>query len=137
MPLRPEGEPSQGSPNEQHKRGDQTRLFEFIREQYRSPGLAVYFELVLSEAGLLSELEDAGVLPVVEDPNPYDPELEEEKSEQWWQEHPEVEEEFSRMFEKRDEVLRLLYVGALVGKSAEVTIPQPRTPDLSSSSDEK
>lgn len=94
---------------------DVDRLFEFLEKQYEDPGLAAYVEWKLHKAGLLSRLEKVGVLPIVENPNPYDPELEEEQHEKWWEEHLEEGEEFRRNFEKREEILRYLYVGALLG----------------------
>ena len=71
MPHRVEEEPKQGGPDQQHEQGELDELLEFIKEQCEIPGLAAYSEWKLSKAGLLSGLEEAGVLPALENRNPF------------------------------------------------------------------
>jgi len=139
MSRRIETGPRRGHPNELHtsarqqlgfdrvpqEQGDVDGLLEFVEQQYESPGVAAHFETLLEVEGFLSGLEDAGILPIVETANPFDPELEEELNQRWWKEHPEAAEEFHRNFEKRDEVLKLLCVGALLGGSFLREVPIP------------
>lgn len=65
--------------------------------------------------GLLSRLEQARILPLVENPNPYDPPQNMDEHDQWWEQHPEEAMKFDMQVDKRNEVLRCLYIGALIG----------------------
>jgi hypothetical protein len=64
---------------------------------------------------LFDELEQAGILPTASGPNPFDDEFEGAPPEQWWEEHPEERHELLRIFEQRDQALRHLYIGAILG----------------------
>ena len=90
-------------------------FFEHLDRGYDRTRRATGFELQLAAAKLLPGLEEAGILPVPENPNPYDPELEEELNNQWSDAHPDEMSEFFQTIEKRDEVLEHLHAGALLG----------------------
>lgn len=90
------------------------RLREFLRQEYTFPGIDVYAETKFAQMGLLSSLEQAGILPRAENPNPFDPAQAEAQHNQWWVEHPEAGTMFSQELAKRAEVLRCLHIGALI-----------------------
>ncbi|MEW5957680.1 MAG: hypothetical protein AB1801_08155 [Chloroflexota bacterium] len=91
------------------------RLAEAIRDIEKGYDPSARFETQLMLEGLLSRLEQAGILPTVENPNPYDPGLDIEQHDRWWEEHPQEAEKFDRLVDKRNEVLRHVYIGALIG----------------------
>ena len=91
------------------------RLAEAIRDLEKGYDPSARFEIQLMVEGLLSRLEQGGVLPIVENPNPFDPDLDEDQHERWWEEHPQEAEVFNRAIDKRNEVLRHLYIGAIIG----------------------
>ena len=76
------------------------------------------FEADLEKLGLASEFEVLGVLPIIKNPNPYDPEMEEDFHEQWWRENPEKEEKFCQVIWERKNGLRLLLIGSLLMRYA-------------------
>lgn len=90
------------------------KILQFI--QKINLGAGVYFEARLQAAGLMGPLEKMGVLNTVEDPNPYDPERDLEKHEQWWDAHPGEGDKFSVDLERRTEALKLLYIGYIMGR---------------------
>jgi len=94
--------------------GEKENIMSLIKAVNYATG--VEFSLRLKDAGLLSELERSGWLPAVENPNPHDLQHEEQQHEQWWKDHPNEEEKFSRSFEQREERLKYLYLGALLGR---------------------
>ncbi|MCB0176123.1 MAG: hypothetical protein KDJ97_36835 [Anaerolineae bacterium] len=73
------------------------------------------FEIQLTGAGLLPRLEQARIVPAVENPNPYDTGDEIDKHEQWWDDHPNESKTFVDLLEKRNDALRIMYVGARIG----------------------
>lgn len=91
------------------------KLSEFIQE-YKNPEGRIVFERDLASSGWLMRLEQVGILPVLENPNPFDPEMEEQQHEQWWEEYPNEEEQYGRNVERREDILKYLYVGTLLGR---------------------
>lgn len=79
----------------------------------------VAFEVILDKAGLLTALEEIGVLPAIEIPNPYHQEHEAEQNEQWWTDHPTESEQFVAAFDERDTILRYLLMGAIIDRAIE------------------
>ena len=102
--------PGEYDPASQEERLDQT-LADIQRG--REPHARLETQLLLT--GLLPRLEQAGIVPVIESPNPYEFGDDAVKHEQWWENHPAEVEQFLEGVEKRDEVFRILYVGALIG----------------------
>lgn len=87
-------------------------FFQQLNKDRNDIAIRLLFELRLDELGLLKPLEKTGILPPQYDcPNPYDLDLEPEKNEQWWQTHEQEGIEWNENFERRQEVLGLLYVG--------------------------
>jgi hypothetical protein len=76
---------------------------------------SVRFETQLMLEGLLDRLEQAGIVPIAENPNPCDPDVHEDEHERWWVEHPQEADEFERDVDRRNEILRCLYIGAVIG----------------------
>jgi hypothetical protein len=93
---------------------DPNTLIDLFREEYHGAG-HLAFAKQLEATGLFDELEQAGVLPTTPDPNPFDDELDGAQPEQWWGEHPEEQEKLVRTLEQRDQALRHLYIGAILG----------------------
>lgn len=94
-------------------------LVRYLGERYFEKGYdpGFRFENWLMLTGMLVKLEEAGIMPIVDNPNPFDTSAEElEQHEQWWKDHPVEAEEFARNCEKRNEILRYLYIGALLGR---------------------
>lgn len=91
------------------------RLAKALREIKKGYDPSAHLETQLMLEGLLPRLEQAGILPIIENPNPYDPVINEAQHENWWEEHPYEGEIFERTVDKRNEVLRHLYIGALIG----------------------
>ena len=92
---------------------DPNTLIDLFRQEYRGTGHLAFAE-ELEATGLFDELEEAGVLPTVPDPNPFDDQLEGAQPEQWWEKHSEEQGELMRTLEQRDQVLRHLYIGAIL-----------------------
>lgn len=115
MANRAEEEPN--ALGEQTRQDSGNEFSKLIQNQYESPGLAPYFEIMLDKAGVLEPLEEAGILPVPEDLNPFDPETEEEAFEKWATAHPELSTKFIADVEKREAILRVLFVGSLLGNT--------------------
>jgi hypothetical protein len=76
---------------------------------------AFEIESRLKQLGLLSHLENIGILPVPKDPNPYNYKNELEKYNSWWDGHPEKEGKYVCDSDLRLEVLKCLYIGAILG----------------------
>ena len=96
---------------------DSTKLFEYLKKVHSRPSYySAFFELELHRTGLISQLEADGVVPIVNNPNPYDPETTEEQHEQWWDEHPEEGAKFSAKIDHRELTLLNLYIGSILGK---------------------
>lgn len=93
------------------------RILEYLQKVGGHPAhYSLYFELKLYGAELLSRLEEAGIVPTAEDPNPFPHELEEKQHEKWWGEHPKEREMFIKNCERREDALRYLFVGAVLGR---------------------
>ena|SRR5258708_38301749 len=90
-------------------------ILDYLSKVQQEPTYSLYFEVMLNKVGLLPELESAGIVPVVTNPNPFNVESEEEQHEQWWNDHPEVGEKFSNEVETRELRLRELFMGAVLG----------------------
>lgn len=91
------------------------RILGRLKEVQQIPAYTTLFENDLDKAGLLSGLEELGILPVAQNPNPFDADLEEKQHEQWWDEHPEAAKGFHEILEKRLEILESLHIGAIIG----------------------
>jgi hypothetical protein len=91
------------------------RLAKAIRDLEKGYDPSARFETQLMLEGLLDRLEEAKIVPIVENPNPYDPDVDEDKHERWWEEHREEAEDFERSVDRRSETLRHLYIGAIIG----------------------
>jgi hypothetical protein len=91
------------------------RLTRFLQEHYADPMLPVYAEMRFYWAGLTSVLEQTGILEAEENPNPIDLRTNPTAHEQWWVDHPEVSAAFDVALRAREERIRLLYIGALLG----------------------
>jgi hypothetical protein len=75
------------------------RAFEIIKRHYETRALDAVFEAKLEKIGILSKLEEIGVLPDLGDYElPAD----------------QLPEDFSERFYKREEALKLIYVGVLL-----------------------
>ena len=90
-------------------------LSHILEDVERNPEALLLFEIRLALAGLMPRLEQARIVPAIEDPNPYDAIDEIEAHEKWWLNHPEASQTFLQLIEKRNEVLRIMYVGACIG----------------------
>ena len=95
--------------------GSREDFSRFLKKILNTPLITTFFEAELEEKGLLSELEDMDIIPVVENPNPYDFGTELEAHEKWWEEHQELGEEFRKSMDKREEVFNLLLLGSILG----------------------
>lgn len=94
------------------------KILGILQEVQDTPAYAGVFEGDLDHLGLLSALEELGIMPVVENPNPFNVESDEDQHDQWWKQHPEEAGEFHRDFERREDVLKHLYFGAILGHLA-------------------
>lgn len=94
---------------------DPERLVPFLKTEFTFPAIDTYIEARFERVGLLSILEQAGVLPQLEDPNPYDLEHETAAYEQWWAQHPDEQDVFIARLEERQLLLKYLHIGAIVG----------------------
>lgn len=103
-------------------------VVEYLVELAQEP--TILFERDLDRLGLLSRLEDSGILPAVESPNPYDPRHDEQRHEAWWSEHPEKEAEFGQISEAREISLKYLLLGSVLG-SLYVLYPRRKRQEMS------
>ena len=94
------------------------KILGVLQEVQQTPAYADIFEFDLERLGLLSEMEELGIVPVAENPNPFSVESDEDRHEQWWKQHPVEAEEFHRRSENREEILKHLYFGAILGRLA-------------------
>lgn len=78
-------------------------------------GLEDDFAIKLRDAGLLAQLEEAGVLPVITNPNPYSLRHEHEQWRAWWNNHPDEQRTMETEQQHRARVLTYLYAGTVVG----------------------
>jgi hypothetical protein len=118
------------------QQGEQQASFEqrqaaLLRYVESVPGVDIVqnamFESVLDRRGVLSRLEEVGVLPVVINPNPYveeyeqqetlDAILDDERITRWGDEHPADAEQFGMGLERREETTKYLYLGALLRRN--------------------
>lgn len=79
-------------------------------------GTTTVFAGRLDKIGLLSHLEEAGILPTEVHPNPHDPDLELASFVDWGEQHPEFVEANEEAAERRSELLKYLLVGAIIGR---------------------
>ena len=114
MPTTPEDSPIHGDDNVHPERKEIDHLIEFMKDKHERGVSAFDFELKLHTAGLLVRLEEAGIVPKLTCPNPYDPEREEGLHNQWWDEHEQEAAEYSERFHKREETIRYMYFGTLL-----------------------
>jgi hypothetical protein len=90
------------------------KCLELIQTLLEMPATSILLEADLSKLDLDSNLEELGILPVIECPNPFDPELEEEEHEKWWSEHEEEGEKFSSAIEERELVMKYITIGCIL-----------------------
>lgn len=90
----------------------------FLRHEFNFPAIDLYIERKFAEAGFLTVLEDAGVLPVVADPNPFDPTHDETAYDLWWAAHPAEFDVYDQQSAERRTILKHLHIGALVAHLA-------------------
>lgn len=90
------------------------RVAEFLRWVYDHPHTDIAAELELERYNLLIPLEETGVVPKLEDPNPYDPDTQTDAYEQWWSDHPSDVQKFEAAFIRRDQALRDLWLGVVL-----------------------
>ena len=91
------------------------RLAEALRAIEKGSDPIARFETQLMLENLLSRLEQTGIVPIVDNPNPYNPEIDEQQHEHWWDEHPQEAKKFEQEVDKRNDVLRHIYIGTLIG----------------------
>lgn len=82
-----------------------------LRQQRNEPAGDLHFEIQLERENLLEPLEASGALPRVENPNPFDPVLERQKHEAWWQTHPREGKEFRAAAAGRRDALQQIRAG--------------------------
>jgi hypothetical protein len=90
-------------------------VVEFLSNEFHFPAIDLYIERQFERRGWLATLEQAGILPVVVSPNPFDPKQDEAAHTQWWQQHPSELEAFEEKQEARQAILKVLHIGALIG----------------------
>lgn len=95
-------------------RSEYTQLKAYLRKKQNGPPVEVCFEALLARANLLGVLEEAGVLPSVVSPNPFNPDSHLRDHDRWWREHPEERFAFCRAVENRQRALRQLHVGSFL-----------------------
>jgi len=119
-----EGESRQDATNQQshengsqihHERPDKNEVIRYIQNLIEIPLVKTIFEADLEKLGLVTDLEDLGVLPIIENPNPNDPYLEEEKYEDWWDENNGEEKLYRKSMDKRTKAINCILVGSLLG----------------------
>lgn len=111
--ARPEGHRGDASSGENET--SPQRLIEFLQGEFYFPAIDLYIERKFEQAGLLDVLEQAEILPVTPDPNPFDPAHDERSYDQWWTDHPDELEVYEQKDEERRTILRYLHIGALIG----------------------
>ena len=92
------------------------RLTAALRDFERGREPPALFEMRLHLEDLLPRLEQARVIPKIENPNPYDTGEEIDQHEQWWEDHPQESETFLRQVDQRNQRLGILYIGTLIGR---------------------
>lgn len=108
---------------------DRQQLVDFLSRVQKDPNYSLYFETQLDKAGLLAPLEEAGILPVAANPNPLDPVEQEKAHDEWAQRHKAEMERFIRQYERRNEVIGHLVLGAIIGHLFPALFAQHRFPD--------
>lgn len=111
-------------PNEIFPKIDQKEINKFDlnkliqKNHYLSPAyLNTLFTSMLEKLDLISPLEETGILRVVNPPNPFDPELDEEQHDKWWDEHPKEGDKFNLDIEEHNTALKRLFVGGVLGST--------------------
>src|SRR5690349_1173290 len=121
----PSNDISEASANAIHEENSRIfyRLASVVNESMAVGG----FEIRLQEKDIAWFLELYGVLPTIYNPIPCDANIkDEDQYDDWWAAHPKEEKKFRASIEKREEALRLLFAGVLLGQAF---------PNLLSSSD--
>ncbi len=103
------------------------KLVNFLRDNFSDPVVPVHAEIRFKRAGLTEILEEAGILSPVINPNPVEIGTSESKHDQWWTKHPEAGEAFDSQLRERDEIIMLLYLGAMIGPYMR-RVPVPESP---------
>lgn len=89
----------------------QRSLTERLRSIFQQPATDLYIEAKLAKSGRLADLEAAGIVPTVKNPNPYDPSAQTNQHDQWWRKHPQAARQFRDQQRQREEALKRVYVG--------------------------
>lgn len=87
---------------------------EQLRDLFQHPAMDVYIEAKLAQNGILSILEDAGIVPVVSNPNQFDPTTQQDLHDSWWREHEEAASQFQAKLVQREQALKQVYMGMLL-----------------------
>lgn len=87
---------------------------EQLRDLFQHPAMDVYIEAKLAQNGILSILEDAGIVPVVSNPNQFDPTTQQALHDNWWREHDEAASQFQAELVQREQALKQVYMGMLL-----------------------
>jgi hypothetical protein len=93
---------------------DADKVMSVIKREIDDDGRLLLFEIQLEQKGMLSKLEEIGLISQVSNPNPFDPNAEAIEHDNWWMQHPEDEASFGNSLEERRKALRQIYTGALV-----------------------
>lgn len=99
-------------------------VFKYLATIHNSPSHSTYFEIELEKAGLISRLEMLGILPRAANPNPYNPLEQQKEHDQWTSKHSSDMEKFTQRFEKRNEIIKHLFIGAVLGHIFGELFPQ-------------
>lgn len=102
--------------------------FKEFKRKYAASHSLIALEAQLARSGLLTVLEEDGVVPVVDSPNPHHPEAEREMHERWWYEHPESRSAYHTARRARESAILLILLGSMVGGMfGEMSSAQPKT----------
>jgi hypothetical protein len=105
--------PDQG--NEGHAPSELKFLWDYLEPARNNVSVLRRFEKKLERDGLLSQLEASGILPLAQNPNPFNPQLEPKKYGFWWWDEEGRIEEFRRNVWRRLNALSKLFTGAVIG----------------------
>lgn len=106
-------DPDPLTPKEPSQKVDAGAFLELVAIESVDPGLLYDFETKLRDSGFLSRLEEIGIVPSMpQNPNPHS---DVEAHFLWALGHQEEMEKFMQQVERRQEILRYLYIGGIVG----------------------
>lgn len=76
----------------------------------------IHFEAILRRTGMLANLEASGLVPTVENRNPFDPITQTSEHDRWWLDHPSERRQFRQSVEGRQKALRQIHAGVALGR---------------------